>query len=149
MELELTTYLTDREPPEVLVSSGRCIILAERTVLVMTNPGGKHILPGGRRKPGETIWDATVREITEETGLVVEPLRQLAVQIFRHLTPRPSIYPYPYPVFIHTVYVGHLPVARELDVVDSYELAGHFVDVSSAGKDIPAHELVLLEAALE
>ncbi len=32
-------------------------------------------IPGGRCKPGETARDACVREVAEETGLIVEVLR--------------------------------------------------------------------------
>jgi ADP-ribose pyrophosphatase YjhB (NUDIX family) len=36
---------------------------------------GKWSIPGGRCEPGEASRDACVREVTEETGLVVEVLR--------------------------------------------------------------------------
>jgi 8-oxo-dGTP pyrophosphatase MutT (NUDIX family) len=37
------------------------------------------IIPGGRVEPGETVEETAVRELLEETGLEVRPLRVLGV----------------------------------------------------------------------
>ena len=34
---------------------------------------GQWSLPGGRQQPGETVREAVIREVTEETGLTVTP----------------------------------------------------------------------------
>lgn len=44
------------------------------------------ILPGGARKPGETLDEAMVRELCEETGVEVSPVAPRAVDEFRFVS---------------------------------------------------------------
>jgi ADP-ribose pyrophosphatase YjhB (NUDIX family) len=148
IELDLSLYLTTRTPPPDLTSSGRCIILAGDRVLLMTNPGGEHILPGGRVQPGEDIPSATMRELSEETGLDNLTPEPIAALVYTHTTPKPEIYPYPYPIFIHAVYIQRLPEPFEVIVNDTYELAGEFVPIAEALDRIPEHQRVLLNAVI-
>jgi 8-oxo-dGTP diphosphatase len=41
--------------------------------------GGQWSLPGGRQQPGETVREAAIREVTEETGLAVALTRLIDV----------------------------------------------------------------------
>lgn len=145
IELDLSLYITDRTPPPDLTSSGRCVLMAGNSVLLMTNPSGDHILPGGRVEPGEDIRAATIRELAEETGIQIEDPEQVAVLVYRHTTPKPAIYRYPYPVFINAVYLQRLDTPVDLSVEDTYELAGEFVPIDTALTRIPMHQRALLE----
>ncbi len=51
----------------------------ERVLLQRRDDNGRWGLPGGGVEPGESVRDAIVREVREETGLEVEPLRLIGV----------------------------------------------------------------------
>jgi 8-oxo-dGTP diphosphatase len=59
----------------VVLSEGR-VLLARRAKAPLL---GRWTIPGGTVELGETLLQAVVREMKEETGLVVEPLEVLAV----------------------------------------------------------------------
>jgi len=64
-------------PAAPLVGVGAVVVNRGRVLLVQrgTEPAkGKWSLPGGLIEVGELLSDAIVREVREETGLVVEPL---------------------------------------------------------------------------
>jgi ADP-ribose pyrophosphatase YjhB (NUDIX family) len=51
----------------------------ERVLLQRRDDNGRWGLPGGGVDPGESVRTAVVREVREETGLDVEPLRLIGV----------------------------------------------------------------------
>jgi len=53
----------------------KILIVREATTYEDATRLGKYMLPGGRINPGENHLDALKREIKEETGLDIEPIR--------------------------------------------------------------------------
>ncbi len=145
IELDVELYFTDRPPSVALTSSGRCVVLSGPQVLVMSNPSGEHIIPGGRMHPGEPVMDATIREVAEETRLAVTDLAQVGILVFRHRMPKPAVYRYPYPIFLNAVFVATAPDPDGLLVNDTYELEGEFVGIEQARERIPSYQRVLLD----
>lgn len=73
----------------------------DRLLLTHVNlPGRGWDAPGGHLDPGEDAFDASVREVVEETGFVLAPsdLSLLGWQRFTLLDEAPADYEYPAPV---------------------------------------------------
>ena len=146
----LACYLTDSVPPHQYVVSARAVVIDGDRVLVVQDPNSKHILPGGKLEPDETVEDALRREVLEETGWSLARFRQIGVMHLHHIDPMPDGYTYPYPDVLHVVYAaapgGYHPELRE---VDGYELGAELVPVDEARRlDLNAGQHVFLDAAL-
>lgn len=137
--LRLACYLTDKTPPLQYVISARAVVTNGHQVLVVQEPGVRHvfgnphILPGGRLELKETPEDTVRREVMEETGWRLSCIRPIGILHFTFIDPKPEGYPYPYPDFIQIVYVAcpgaHYPDPKE---VAGYELESEFVQVAEA-----------------
>lgn len=70
LKMRLTSHFCQDLPPLDLITSVRAIVLRDQhEILVVDEPGGvSHILPGGRREPGELLEQTLRREVLEETG---------------------------------------------------------------------------------
>ena len=134
--LRLNAYAGGLDVPDALVTSVRGVLALADRVLVMKAPDGQHLMPGGRREPGEGYFDTLRREMREETGWEVEVGDMLGVLHFRHLTPKPEGHAYPYPDFLHLVYA--CTAARKVGVGDGeWDVPVGF----SALEDLPRQEL--------
>jgi 8-oxo-dGTP pyrophosphatase MutT (NUDIX family) len=63
----------------IVNADGKVLILREAHTYIEGTNIGKYGLPGGRIDPGEKFFDGLEREIMEETGLKVEPLKPIYV----------------------------------------------------------------------
>jgi len=88
-----------------------------RLLLQQRSDGGQWGLPGGSVEIGESIADAVVREVREETGLAVRPLRIIgvysdpAIQVVRY--PDGNVWHYVSTCFECRVLSGELTTCDE------------------------------------
>lgn len=144
--LRVGEHLAPDLPPDELVTSVRAVVLVGEQMLVVHDPHAIHILPGGRREPGETLLATLRREVLEETGW---ELGEPVLLGFRHLTPRPPAYRYPYPSFCHVVYAAPglrcRPAARKAD--DYVQGVSLVPFVEAAALPLPVGQRPFLAAA--
>lgn len=104
MRFLVASYKGEGMVPSSFVTSVRAVVRVEGKLVALRNPDGVHLLPGGRLEPGEAYEDCLRREVLEETGLALQSMRRIGLLHFRHLTPKPEGYRYPYPDMIHLVF---------------------------------------------
>lgn len=142
--LEITSYLSQELPPLDLITSVRALVIGSNQVLVVRDPGGYHLLPGGRRETGETLLQTLRRELLEETGWLLSNITLIGFKYFRHLDPNTT-----FPDFLQIVYTGRpeafYPEAREQN---SYEIEAIFRPYAELSTlSLTASDLAFLDAA--
>jgi 8-oxo-dGTP pyrophosphatase MutT (NUDIX family) len=150
LRLRVRTYLTTTLPPLDLVSSVRALVIQAEQLLVVRDPVSVHILPGGRRESGETLMQTLHREVLEETGWTIRDTRLIGLVHFQHLTPKPDDCRYPYPDFLHLIFVAAADrYNHEQREVGGYELEAALQSLAAAeALPISQGERALLRAAL-
>ncbi len=150
-EFDFSAYLTPDPPPLELVVSSRAILVRGSQVLAFDSPTGTtHVIPGGRREPGESLEDTLTREIREEIGCEIAPgPRPLGfIQLHDRLAPRDGS-PYPYPDSLWVVYAATALPGGTSPIGDEWVRDPRFVDVGTlSGLNVSPVELVFVEAAM-
>ena len=148
--MRLECYLTDRPPPRRYVTSARAIVTDGDRVLVVYDPTGRHIMPGGRLEPGETPEDALRREMMEETGCSLASYRPIGILHYTHTEAVPEGWIFPHPDFLQIVYAGSLGEYHpELREEDEFVLGSEFMPIAEARRmPLNAGQQVFLDAAL-
>ena len=150
LRLRETAYLSASPPADESITSVRALVLKDGAVLLVRDPTEVHIIPGGRREAGESYEETARREVLEESGWHIEALRLLGFKHFRHLTPKPPGYRYPYPDFTQLVYGARATTRDPTALTHDYELGTEFVGLDDARlQDLPEYQKKYLSAAAQ
>ena len=114
-------WIMQREFPSTpLIGVGAVIVEAGRVLLVQrgTEPMKGHwTLPGGLLELGESLSDGVIREVREETGLIVEPLQLIELLDRIHREADRVRYHYVIADYLCRVTGGELQAASDADAV--------------------------------
>ena len=148
--VELRWYTCDSPAPERFVVSIRAVVFRDDEVLVITDKGpGRSIVPGGHRRAGETFEETVVREVLEECGWLIRPIRVFAGLHIRACGARRADDRYPYPDSMHVAYIaGAVERAEEWTRSDDWVVDSAFVPLDSAlGMELDDGQHELLQRA--
>lgn len=145
--LVVRAALTATEPLRSWVGSTRAIVFRERQILVVAESSGPGLLVGGRLEPGETLDEALVREVAEETGWAVTPGPIIAFWHGHNLGgPPPADWGRPDPDFIDPVYVVEATAFDGAARLDGSPC--EFVEIGEAMRRFSGVGRLLLERAV-
>lgn len=133
MRLRVAAYVASASVPDEIVTSVRCIVTVGDCILLVHAPDEQHVLPGGRRLPGESYAATVCREVHEETGWIIDPndLRLLGFLHFCMYDEQPDTHPYPHPDFLQVIYTAPARVRDGNGIdwsdLDEWELGSRLV----------------------
>lgn len=138
-------------PPDPLISAVRAVVFKGSKVMVVDDPIDTHVMPGGRREAGETLLQTLEREVMEECGWTVRSPRFFGLFHFRHLTPKQEGYRYPYPAFLHILYVTEAVAYNRAGLLRAGEIetGSRMTPISRAMAALSEEQRTVLAAALQ
>jgi 8-oxo-dGTP pyrophosphatase MutT (NUDIX family) len=143
--LSIKSFLSDEMPPLEHVSSVRCLLFSRESVLMVRNPDGVHIVPGGRIEKREKLDEALRRELLEETGWSITNIVLLGFMHFHPLDPKSQS-----PDFVQLMYMADadkfIPGAK---LSNDYEIESKFCPINEVNAMVPGSQRLYLEAAVK
>lgn len=93
----VSVVVCNEMPPEELVTSALGLVFSEQGFLMTNLRKRGWDIPGGHLEVGEVAEAAMIREVREETGIEVTPVRLFGYQRIHIVGVTPPEYPYPVP----------------------------------------------------
>lgn len=135
--------VNSKKKARVLCVAGIVLLDNEgRVLLIRRGDDGNWCIPGGVVEPGETIEEAAIREVLEETGLIVDNLEFFNIysgQSQHHIYPDGNEYYFANTIFISSEFHGEM----RADEIESKELK--FFDISNLPNNISKSNLPMFK----
>ena len=104
----VSLVLSSERPPDRVITSAFGFVFSEGRLLMTRIRERGWDIPGGHLRSGETAEQAMCREVLEETGMIVKPVRQFGYQHIRIEGEVPDNYRYPTPDGYQVFFVAQL-----------------------------------------
>lgn len=146
---ECRTVLASQLPPLELVKTALAVVFLGDQFLVTNLVSRGWDIPGGHVEAGEHPEETVRREVYEETGAELGPVRLLAYQRLRLFGPKPASYRYPYPDSYQVFYTAQVSVLH--DFCATAETSGRDLLPPDAARSLAwvQHNRELYEIALK
>jgi 8-oxo-dGTP pyrophosphatase MutT (NUDIX family) len=153
-QMRVVLSLATALPPAHVSSSILSIVLDTDERVLYLRPtertGSIHqTLIGGRPNPGDTPEQPIIREVGEETGWLVQPIRMIGFRHFFQLEPRSDQTDRPYPDFIQPIFASRAVHFDSTRLVPDDRIPAEFVDFAEAENRTDPAQRPLLHAAIE
>ena len=108
-----------------------------------------HVLIGGRPESGEIPEATAMREVGEETGWRIEPIRMIGFRHFFHLEPHVEASDRPYPDFIQPVFAARALAFDPNLLIPSDQVPAEFIDLATVERMTDPRQLPLLRETVK
>ncbi len=101
-------YITDELPDPAICSTAFGFVFKKNKILLTRLRDRDWDIPGGCIDAGETLEQASIREVREETSARVEIVQLIGIQELEVFGPKPDGYRWPYPISVQVMYLCRL-----------------------------------------
>ena len=153
-KLRIRLSLAEELPPASVSSSILAIVFNRQGQVLYLIPsdlkgGIANLIPGGRPEGNETPEETVIREVAEETGWRVKPIKMIGFRHFFHTEPRSPKTDRPYPDFIQPIFVAMAESFDPQTIISGDRIPAAFIDYAKVQARIVEEQRPLLRAALD